>query len=246
MQYALIDGVKLEPAKGLKGLCPSCGKELVSKCGNIKIHHWAHKNLKDCDSWSEPETEWHRKWKNQFPEEFREVVFNDPETNETHRADVHTGRGITLEFQNSPISKEELKSREKFYTKLIWVVNGQKFKGFQIIRNIPSPDDPLLEEFEFAGKIFFKKTEIMASSQGDLLRVYGTNAPELKGLLTSNVFYEFNWKNKHEAWFSSTAPVFIDFGDDLLYWLKKREQILSPFWYIKAVQKSGFILKYSK
>src|SRR4051812_6395999 len=126
MQYALVNGLRTEPNKGLKGSCLGCGREVLAKCGNIKIHHWAHKTLQECDSWWEPETAWHREWKNLFPERFREVVFTDPITNEIHRADVHTSKGVTLEFQNSPIAIEELKSREAFYLKLIWVVNGLK------------------------------------------------------------------------------------------------------------------------
>jgi len=31
--------------------------KLTPKCGKIKVHHWAHKNDLNCDSWREPETE---------------------------------------------------------------------------------------------------------------------------------------------------------------------------------------------
>ena len=68
MKYALFNGNKIEACKGDKGTCPSCGSELISKCGEIKINHWAHKRTKNCDLWWENETEWHRSWKDQFPE----------------------------------------------------------------------------------------------------------------------------------------------------------------------------------
>lgn len=43
---------------------------------------------------------------------------------ELHIADVITERGTVLEFQHSPISSMERASRENFYKRLIWVVNG--------------------------------------------------------------------------------------------------------------------------
>jgi len=48
MKYAILDGNKAEAKPGLKGQCPSCGSELIPRCGNIKIHHWAHKSVKKC------------------------------------------------------------------------------------------------------------------------------------------------------------------------------------------------------
>jgi hypothetical protein len=43
---------------------------------------------------------------------------------ERHIADVKTGNGCVLEFQRSPLSVEERGSRDAFYKKLIWVVDG--------------------------------------------------------------------------------------------------------------------------
>ena len=119
MEYALVNGIKITAAPGLKGFCPACGNEVTPRCGKIKVHHWAHYHLPDCDSWSEPETPWHRAWKARFPVEWQEVPFTDPLTLENHRADVHTPERITLEFQHSPISVTELASRNAFYQKLL-------------------------------------------------------------------------------------------------------------------------------
>ena len=38
---------------------------LIAKCGPIKYHHWARLTA-DPDTWSEPETDWHREWKLRF------------------------------------------------------------------------------------------------------------------------------------------------------------------------------------
>ena len=128
MQYALVDGQRSQAFKGMNGVCEHCKSSVIAKCGSIKIHHWAHQSTKDCDHWWEPETPWHRDWKNLFVEEFREVLFVDKNTGEPHRADIHTDKGITLEFQNSAISPQEQTSREQFYKNLVWIVNGARLK----------------------------------------------------------------------------------------------------------------------
>lgn len=51
MKFALINGIKEEATKGAKGLCPICDSELVAKCGEVKINHWAHKGKRMCDPW---------------------------------------------------------------------------------------------------------------------------------------------------------------------------------------------------
>ncbi len=127
MKFALINGNKIEAVKGAKGFCSICGAELVAKCGEVKIHHWAHKSFKNCDPWWENETEWHRFWKDHFPFEWQEVIHTD-KTGEKHRADVKTEEKWVLEFQHSPIKSEERLSRNGFYSKIVWVVNGLRLK----------------------------------------------------------------------------------------------------------------------
>ncbi|WP_298953190.1 competence protein CoiA family protein [uncultured Nonlabens sp.] len=117
MKYSLVNNLKVEPFPGGKGICLCCRQPTVSKCGIKVIHHWAHKSLVHCDNWWENETEWHRKWKSHFPQECQEIVLFDSLTGEKHIADVKTKSGIVIEFQNSPMSHSELKSRESFYKK---------------------------------------------------------------------------------------------------------------------------------
>jgi len=124
MQFALVENVASEPKPGLRGTCRNCGTPMVAKCGRHKLWHWAHKSLLHCDSWWESETEWHREWKNKFPKEWHEIIHFDPETGEKHIADVKTARGLIVEFQHSAMKFEELKSREQFYEKMVWVVDG--------------------------------------------------------------------------------------------------------------------------
>ncbi|PKP33277.1 MAG: hypothetical protein CVT99_02155 [Bacteroidetes bacterium HGW-Bacteroidetes-16] len=123
MKYAIVEGKKTEALKGGRGICPCCNSELIAKCGDVKINHWAHKGNRNCDHWWENETEWHRKWKGLFPVECQEVVHLD-ENGEKHIADVRTETGLVIEFQHSFINPEERRSRIGFYQKLIWVVDG--------------------------------------------------------------------------------------------------------------------------
>jgi hypothetical protein len=70
----------------------------------------------------EPETEWHRAWKNKFPEDWQEKPHQSD--GERHIADVKTDRGIVIEFQHSFLLRDERESREKFYQNMVWVVDG--------------------------------------------------------------------------------------------------------------------------
>jgi hypothetical protein len=123
MQFAVLDNVRITPSSGLMGACPVCGSPMIAKCGNQRVHHWAHRGERVCDSWWERETAWHRDWKSKFPDPWQEVIRLDP-SREKHIADVHTTHGLTIEFQHSHLRPEERAAREKFYGNLLWVVDG--------------------------------------------------------------------------------------------------------------------------
>ncbi len=127
MKFALIDGKKTEASKGAKGFCRVCDSELIAKCGESRVNHWAHKGNRACDRWWENETDWHRSWKGRFPTEWQEVVHSD-QNGEKHIADVKTEYGWVLEFQHSFLNPEERRAREAFYIKLVWVVDGLRRK----------------------------------------------------------------------------------------------------------------------
>ena len=48
MKFALLNDKRIEAIKGSKGVCPCCGNDLVAKCGEVYIHHWAHKKKCGC------------------------------------------------------------------------------------------------------------------------------------------------------------------------------------------------------
>lgn len=131
---ATDNSVRLKPAPKAHGLCPVCKQKVQARCGKIRMWHWAHeKGCKCSDPWWENETEWHRRWKEAFPEDWREVVLQDETTGEIHRADVKLqNSGLVLEFQHSAIAPEELQSRVNFYQNMVWIadVRPSQFKLF--------------------------------------------------------------------------------------------------------------------
>jgi len=129
MKLAIVQGERREPKKGLLGNCIGCEQPMVAKCGPIKIWHWAHKAICDCDRWWENETEWHRNWKNNFPTEYQEIR-HKADSGEWHIADVKTKFGHILEFQHSFLKSDERQARNNFYgSSLVWIVDGLKKKN---------------------------------------------------------------------------------------------------------------------
>lgn len=149
MEWALVNSLRAKATEsGTVGICPGCKGQVRAKCGEIVSWHWAHINA-DCDLWSEPETEWHRKWKGYFPADWQEV------TKPPHRADVAGPDGV-LEIQRSGISPEEIREREQFYGRMAWLLNGHDFwENLEIIK----VDG---EYFQFRWK-HARKTWLMAS-----------------------------------------------------------------------------------
>jgi hypothetical protein len=127
MLFAKLNNEKIEPIPNANAECPLCGEKVLSKCGEIKVWHWAHINGKSCDSWYEPETHWHRNWKLTFGKENIEIKKIKEDC--WHVADIFTNEEVVIELQNSPIQKNIIRKREEFYgERMIWLINGIKFK----------------------------------------------------------------------------------------------------------------------
>lgn len=127
MKFAEVNGQRHEAQPGFSGMCPTCTAAVIAKCGHHRVWHWAHKGSRVCDQWWEPETKWHRDWKNRFPAEWQEVV-HIAQSGEKHVADIETASGMVIEFQHSFLQVEERMAREAFYRKMVWVVDGRRRK----------------------------------------------------------------------------------------------------------------------
>jgi competence protein CoiA len=127
MRFALHNSQRIEAQRGIAAMCPCCGGAVIAHCGEVYADHWAHASKRECDPWHEPETLWHRSWKNQFPIDWQEIVHPAPDA-QRHIADVKTTRGWVLEFQHSPIKADERRARDAFYPLLIWIIDGTRRK----------------------------------------------------------------------------------------------------------------------
>jgi competence CoiA-like predicted nuclease len=128
MIWANKNNLRIQASPKERAICPLCNEEVIAKCGEIKIWHWAHKKDFECDSFGEPETEWHFNWKKKFPNENQEVRI------ENHRADIRSSQGLIIELQNSSISPEKIREREECYKKMIWMLNGETLAKGLILR----------------------------------------------------------------------------------------------------------------
>lgn len=129
-------GETRHPSPGASALCPHCGANVKAKCGQLVTWHWAHCAVADCDSWAEPDSAWHQTWQARFPDPMREVTIG------SHRADVVATDGLVVELQHSAISTKEIRERERYYGRMIWIFDTreQVEEGRLLLRK-PRPDD---------------------------------------------------------------------------------------------------------
>lgn len=190
------------------------------------------------------ESAWHRNWKMAFPSAFREKTFFSEAQNCQHRADIYTPCGTTIEFQHSPISLAELRSREEFYPNLIWVVDGSKFKGFKILKHLPDVDDPKLENYEFSHSqnlTLYKKSDL-GFAKPKLLTI---SHPELFGIKLTSHYFSFVWKHPHRVWYEAKHPMIFDLGGYFVYQLKQRQQASGAYAYLHMIPRKDFIERYT-
>jgi hypothetical protein len=191
------------------------------------------------------ETPWHRDWKMEFPISFREKAFMHKEQGEWHRADIYTNCGTTIEFQNSPITEKELLSRESFYPKLIWVLNGKKFKGFKILKALPDVDHPRLADLEFsytANLTMVRKNDLLQGIEKPKILTF--HHPELRNIPLTSHLYSFCWRHPHRVWYEAKCPIMIDLGGYFIYQLKHRKQLFDNYSYLHMIPKKEFIAQY--
>lgn len=202
--------------------------------------HWAHATKKHCDPWWENETDWHRSWKACFPLSWHEQIHFDT-SGEKHIADVKTPAGLVIEFQNSPMSPDELSSREYFYQNMIWIINGATFADrFHVLGRLPRPDASWVDDIFFHpqrrdlhGRGFSRKAESQVNSMSKIqLRIDSDYIGH----------HFFDWVRPHSVWLASKMPVYIDFGGDLLWQLQRYGT--SDTHCVRAARKESLVLAY--
>lgn len=224
MLTALQNGIKVLAQKGQRAICPECGAEVLAKCGEINIWHWAHVSRVDCDLWGEPESAWHLNWKSGLPLDWVEVPM--AENGEKHRADIRLPNGRVIELQHSSISVTEISKRELFYKKMVWIFDVQEAANavaqswWTPAHREVEPDfdsvfdsEPILQLDNDESDEDDEEVE----QEGILHCIYRLH---LRARDNTN-YRTFRWRHakKHIAY--CTKPVFLDLGNDQLLHLKK-------------------------
>lgn len=97
--------------------CPACKAGLVIKRGEIKRHHFAHKSIADCDTFTHDMSEWHINWQETFPEENREVVIELDISEKEYRNNLYYALEETLEDYNEYCDREQKGELKVFHIK---------------------------------------------------------------------------------------------------------------------------------
>jgi competence CoiA-like predicted nuclease len=130
--------------------CPD-GHLLIAKKGQVRMHHYSHKSVSDC-RFNCNKGPWHTEFQDRARKEHQEIRLTIGE--KLHIADTLVGNYV-IEYQHSPISAEDIKDRENFYTSLgyilVWVFDTSSWE-YSITKNTSSlillkkrgPDFPLL------------------------------------------------------------------------------------------------------
>ncbi len=225
MKFALVSGQRQEAQPNLSGECPVCGSPMIARCGEVRLWHWAHKGRRLCDPWWENETEWHRAWKDLFPVGWQEFVQHDGD-GERHIADVKTDDGWVIEFQHSYIKPEERRSREAFYHKLVWVVDGLRRQtdgaqfrkawdegrpvgGNSLVRRTFSDECRLLREWAGSNAPIFLDL-------GDTEALWWVFAKSTSGSAYVHLFSRAQFIELHRSTATETARQFHEFVNDIL------------------------------
>lgn len=121
-----------------------------------------------------------------------------------HRADVVTPRGV-IEFQKSSISGSEIREREAFYKKMIWVVDASSFNlepyrlwhHKQFLKLNPSPGlfDESLKDWSARLHSYLEKEHAKSPC--------------------------FRWLWPRKTWLEAKKTIVLDRGEGKLYRVKK-------------------------
>ena len=110
----------------VKPICPKCKTDMIAKCGQVRIHHWAHKNKIQCDDWMEDENEWRREWLSHFAPDCQEQLVEH--NGQSHFADILTTLGSVILLHQSQLTEEMIREREAFYQTPVWIFNAGRYK----------------------------------------------------------------------------------------------------------------------
>src|SRR3989338_2187743 len=209
-----IGKVKPEPYIN-DATCPICDSKVIPKCGSINVWHFAHESLKDCDTFSEGETEWHIDWKNEFPKEQQEITL------EKKYLKV-IGEKIMGADENEEIITEDE----------IWAFNIPEEQLNKCLEE--HPEDIVIEKHRADIKINDLIMELQNSSispkdivkreefYDNMIWIFnGENFANGLNLRSKDNIYTFRWKNPPKCLWYVKKPLNIDMNNGFVFQVKK-------------------------
>jgi hypothetical protein len=195
MLVASKNGMRVRPSKtGERAGCPVCGAEVVSRCGEINVWHWAHRAIAGCDPWIEAETEWHSNWKSLVPENWIEIVIE--KDGRRRCADIRLPNGRVVKLQRAPLSPEEIRDYERFFGDMVWIFDVRESRESLDAYGLPRLD--------------LRKKDMSSM------------AKQLHGVKDTPTNYRtFRWKHPRKHIAFVTKPVFLDIGENKVFRLDK-------------------------
>lgn len=143
MLLAVKDNTRARPNKtGERAMCPVCQGEVISKCGEINVWHWAHRASVGCDSWMESDSQWHAEWKALVPEDWIEIVIE--KDGKRRLADIRLPNGCIVKLQQGPLSPEQIREYERFFGNMVWI--------FDVRETTDPSDSPETPRLDFRKK----------------------------------------------------------------------------------------------
>ena len=121
-------GIKIRPIKNTDAFCPSCGHNVISKMGKLRMHHWAHREKSDC-SHGIGMTEWHYRWiERHFEKDGWDVEYIDG----NRRYDCfNQQKSLAVEIQTVPLYDYILDKTSYIITrnlKVKWILHSDIFR----------------------------------------------------------------------------------------------------------------------
>jgi competence CoiA-like predicted nuclease len=130
MTYAVDDKNELfeaTPKTRLK--CPNCKKEVFSRCGEIRVWHWAHHVNESCEYSKIKDSSWRYEWIKKTSKEKVEKLVNG------QVVDILGNNDAKVLFIGCKLSEQDIIEKESaFKNRIIWVLKSDEFKQLKIYR----------------------------------------------------------------------------------------------------------------
>ena len=202
--------------------CICCNTKLIAKLGQIKMHHFAHENKIECDSFriNNTMTFWHQYWQSFVDTKYFEyVIIKD---GVKHIADIYNpDKNLVIEIQHSNITPTKIKEREDFYDNMIWLID-------ETIIHCDNCKNELCKNCEYYIKICDKCKQKNCCNNKIIGLLEGENFLIIKNI--NNPFF-----------LSATKPVFLHVEKYILKFIRKLD---NNYILCEIIKMKNFILEY--